>query len=98
MAIAAEVDFHGNGATMERYFEAIELLGAVPEGAHPDPGCLFHWVTEIEGGYRVTDVWKDKDQFEKFITGKVGPVMEQLGIPQPQTKVIDVGNYLTAGS
>jgi hypothetical protein len=98
MAIAVEVTFHGHGVTMDKYFEAIKRLGAVPEGPHPGPSCLFHWVTEVEGGYRVTDVWTEKTAFEKFIQEKVGPVMADLGIPQPETKFIDVANYLTAGS
>jgi len=100
MAIAAEATFHGPGATMANYFVSLEKLGATPEGPHPDPGCLFHWVTELPGnaGLLVTDVWKTKEQFEKFIAEKVGPVAKEVGLPQPQIKFIDVGNYCTAGS
>jgi hypothetical protein len=32
----------------------------VPDGPHPDPSCLIHWVAAEPNGYRVTDVWKDK--------------------------------------
>jgi hypothetical protein len=98
VAIAVEVTFHGPGLSIDSYFEAIERLGAVPEGRHPDPNCLFHWVTETENGYRVTDVWTDKGSFEAFIQQKVGPVMAELGIAEPHTKYVDVANYLTAGS
>ena len=95
MAIAAEVNFEGS--PMEKYFESIKLLDATPEGRHPDPGCLFHWVTETDGGYRVTDVWQTQDQFEKFIEERVRPVTEQLGVSPPQVKIVTVANYLTAG-
>jgi hypothetical protein len=95
MAIAAEITFHGPGLTIDKYFESIKLLGAVPDGPHPDSSCLFHWVEATQNGYRVTDVWTDKPAFEKFIQEKVGPVSEQLGVPQPQVKFIDVANYLT---
>jgi hypothetical protein len=74
-------------------------MGVTPGGPHPDPGCLFHWVAEIPGGYRVTDVWKTKEQFDKFAAETVGPVSEQLGMPmpEPQVKFMDVHNFLTAG-
>jgi hypothetical protein len=97
MAVAVEVTFVGEGATLESYYEAIKALGASPEGKHPDPGCLFHWVTTIEGGYRVTDVWREKSAFETFISERVGPAMQQLGAPQPQVRFIDVENFLTTG-
>jgi hypothetical protein len=97
MAIAAEITFHGPGLKIDKYFESLPLLGAVPEGPHPDPSCLFHWIEATPNGYRITDVWKDEPAFQKFIQEKVGPVSAQLGIPQPQVKFIDVANYLTAG-
>jgi hypothetical protein len=97
MAIAVEVAFHGQGATIENYFKSIEIMGATPEGRHPDPGCLFHWVTEIGGGFQVTDVWQTREQFEQFVRDQVGPVGEQVGMPQPQIKFVDVANFQTAG-
>jgi hypothetical protein len=97
MAIAVESSFHGHGATLDNYLEALKLMGTTPEGPHPDPNCLFHWVTEEAGGLRVTDVWKTKEAFEKFAAEKVAPIGEQVGFPQPQIKFIEVANYCTAG-
>jgi hypothetical protein len=97
MAIAVEAAFHGQGATIENYLKAIEIMGATPEGRHPDPGCLFHWVTEVGGGFQVTDVWQTRDQFDQFARDQIGPVGEQVGMPQPQIKFVDVANFLTAG-
>ncbi len=97
MAIAVEATFSGPNATMANYFEAIKRLGTGPEGKHPDPGCLSHSVTEIGGGYRVVDVWKDQGQFDRFIQDKVAPVMDDMGIAQPEIKYTDLANYLTAG-
>src|SRR3954454_19740259 len=97
MAIAVEVSFQGSDATLQKYLRQIELMGATPEGSHPDPGCLFHWITEVDGGLKVTDVWNAKDEFERFAQEKIGPVSAEVGMPQPQVKFIDVANYLTAG-
>ena len=97
MAIAVELAFHGQDATLEKYFKGVEVIGGASEGRHPDPGCLFHWVTETGGGLQVTDVWQTKEQFEQFVRDKIGPANEQVGLPQPQIKFFDVANFLTAG-
>jgi ketosteroid isomerase-like protein len=98
MAIAVEVSFHGADATMDKYFESIKLMGTGPEGVHPGPGCLFHWITSDAGGPRVTDVWRTREEFDKFAQEQIGPKSEQAGMPKPQTKFIEVDNFLTAGS
>ena len=97
MAVAVEVTFNGKGATLENYFKSLAILGATPEGPHPDPGCLFHWMTETGGGFRVIDVWQTKGQWEAFVP-KVAAAADQLGMPKPQHKYIDVASYMTSGS
>jgi hypothetical protein len=97
MAIAVEVSFHGQGATLENYFETIKAMGTGPEGVHPDPGCLFHWARGDSSGVHVTDVWTTREAFEKFAAEQIGPKGEEVGMPKPQTKFIEVDNFLTAG-
>jgi hypothetical protein len=99
MAIAVELSIRGKGATIENYFKVIQLMGAVPEGAHPDPGCLFHWVRSDPSGVFVTDVWKTREEFDKFAQEQIGPKSEQVGLPKPQhPNTFEVANFLTAGS
>jgi hypothetical protein len=98
MAVAVELMYRGSGATLDNYRAVLERLGVSPEGPHPDPACLFHWAADIPGGFRVTDVWRSQAQFEQFAQNKIGPIAQQLGIPQPQTKFIELANHLTAGS
>ena len=95
MAIAVELSFRGQGATIENYFKAIEIMGAAPEGPHPDPACLFHWVTEVGGGFDVTDVFQTREAFDQFAQNTIGPISAQVGIPNPHTKFIEVANFLT---
>ena len=94
-AIAAEITFHGPGLTIQKYFDSLPLLNAVPEGPHPDPSCLFHWARAEANGYVVTDVWKNRAAFDTFVHDKIGPVTAQLNIPAPHIKFIEVANYLT---
>lgn len=98
MAIAVELSFYGPSATRRNYNKSIAIMGATPGGPHPDPGCRFHWMTETDLGFRVTDVWKTKAKFEKFAAEKLGPVSTQVGLPQPEVKFVKVANFLIAGS
>jgi hypothetical protein len=98
MAVAMEVTFRGDGATLDNYFKSLTTLGTGPDGKHPDAACLFHRITDTDDGLRVTDVWKTKHDAEKFIADRVGPASHDAGLPTPDVKYVDVDNYLTAGS
>ena len=95
MAIAVEVT---TDSPLDDYYEGVKKLGGSPGGPHPDPACLFHWVTELDGGgWRVTDVWETKEQALEFIQGRVAPIMEEIGGSEPQVRFIEVASILTAG-
>jgi hypothetical protein len=96
MAIAVELSIRGAAATPAKYDEAIRRMDATPGGRHPGEGCLFHWVRVAPDGLHVTDVWDTREHFDRFAAEKIGPISEQVGLPQPQTKFFDVHNFLTA--
>ena len=101
MAVAVEMSFTGPKSTLAVYDESIERMGAVPQGAHPDPDCLFHWAADTPQGYRVTDVWTSQAKFEAFAESTLGPLAQELDVPLPapgQIKFIELHNYLTASS
>ena len=93
MAVAVQLDFPG--ATVEQYDQLINKMGFRPEGTS-EPGCLFHWVTKTDGGIRVVDVWRRREQFEKFAEQKIGPFSQEVGIPGPPAiAFFEVHNYFT---
>ncbi|HZU74187.1 MAG TPA: hypothetical protein VE990_15600 [Acidimicrobiales bacterium] len=95
MAIAVQLDFAG--ATLQQYDEIIAKMG-FRKGGPGGPGGIFHWVTATDGGLRVTDVWETKEDFEKFAAEKIGPISQDVGLPNPpQVEFFEVHNYLTAG-
>jgi hypothetical protein len=83
MTVAVIQDFEG--ATLQQYDQIIEKMGITPGGKHSDPGCLFHWVTKTNDGLRVVDVWKTREQFDKFIAEQVVPQSLEAGFPKPPT-------------
>jgi hypothetical protein len=94
MAVAIDIEF--KGATIEQYDQSVERMGFTPGGKHR-PGCLFHWVTKTDDGFRVVDVWEAREQFDRFVDEEVAPAGEALGMGQPEMKFSEVHNYLTAG-
>jgi len=95
MAVGVVLEFQD--ATLDQYDQVIEKMGFRP-GGPSTPGGMFHWVTKTDGGFRVTDVWTDRETFEKFAQEQIGPYSQEAGITSPpQITFYDVHNYLTAG-
>ena len=95
MAVAVILEF--DGGTLDQYDQIVEKMGFSPGGAGA-PGGLFHWATATDGGIRVTDVWTDRETFERFAQEQIAPLTAEVGITSPpQISYFDVHNYLTAG-
>ncbi len=95
MAIGVQLDFKG-GATTDQYDQVIQKMG-FHKGRKGAPGCIFHWVTKTSEGIRVTDVWEDRETFEKFAQEQIGPITQEVGVPgPPEITFFEVHNYLTA--
>ena len=93
MATAVETTFHG--VTLAEYDDLLRRLDFRP-GGPSEPGCLFHFTTPTEDGFRGIDVWESVDAFERFVRGRLGPVLEHLGLAPPDVTVSEVHNYLIA--
>jgi hypothetical protein len=95
MAVAVVQEF--DGGTLEQYDQIVAGLGLTPGGPGA-AGGMFHWVTAVDGGIRVTDVWESAEQFQAFAQEKIGPLAAQAGITSPpRITMYEVHNYLTAG-
>jgi hypothetical protein len=93
MAVGVQLDFPGS--TLEQYDQVLEWLGLLP-GGPAARGQLFHWVTAIDGGVRVIDVWESREAFDSFMETKVRPVLPEIGVADPSDEdihVFEVHNY-----
>jgi hypothetical protein len=91
VAVGVVLDFRGG--TLGQYDQVIGLMGLAAGRPLPDGG-IFHWVTETDGGVRVTDVWESREQFEAFAQAQIGPYSAQVGMPEPQITFYDVHNHM----
>jgi hypothetical protein len=91
MAVAVILEF--DGGTLDQYEQVIEKMGFEHEGTG-GPGGLFHWVTKTDNGFRVTDVWESREQFDKFAEEQIGPYSQEVGLSEPETSFYEVHNHL----
>ena len=91
MTIGVQLDFPG--ATLEQYDQALEWLGLLP-GEPAARGQLFHWVTAVDSGIRLFDVWESREAFDAFLETRVLPVLPEVGVTTPpELRFFDVHNY-----
>jgi hypothetical protein len=93
MAVGVVLNFAGG--TLDQYDQVVQKMGFTPGGAGA-PGGMFHWVTKTDDGFRVTDVWQSREQFERFAEEQIGPHTQDVGLAPPQPTFYEVHNYLTA--
>lgn len=92
--IAVIVDF--DGATLDQYDAAIDSVG-LSSGGSAAPGCLFHWTSATDGGFRAIDVWSDRATFEAYAQSHIMPAAASAGLTTaPRIEFLPVHNYFTS--
>jgi hypothetical protein len=91
MAVAVLMNFQGG--SKDAYDRVLEKMG-LTEGRTPE-GAIFHVAGEIDGGFRVVDVWDSAEQFQRFAEEQIAPLTREEGFPQPEVSMWEVHNTLT---
>jgi hypothetical protein len=66
---------------------------ANPQSARCSTGALFHWVTQTDNGFRVTDVWESQEAFQAFAEEHIGPKSAEAGLSEPNPTFYEVHNH-----
>ncbi|MFL5823235.1 MAG: hypothetical protein ACJ764_07315 [Solirubrobacteraceae bacterium] len=77
------------GVTQEQ-FEAMDRA----VGSDAPDGLIFHASGPVEGGWGILDFWESREQFDRFISEQVAPVMAEAGASPPDIKEFPVHEYL----
>ena len=57
------------------------------------PGGIFHAASfDDQGGIHVADVWESGDALNQFVTSRLMPAMQKLGISPPAVQVYPLHN------
>ena len=80
-----------NPAITKGHYEA--LRKEVGWEAKPAPGGIFHAASfDDKGGIHVADVWESPEALNQFVSSRLTPAMQKLGIPAPAVEVYPVHN------
>jgi hypothetical protein len=88
MAVCLVIDVPG--ATAEHYDAVMEQLRE--SGGELGEGQTFHTAGPTDGGWMVVDVWNSRDDFDRFMQGRLGEAIQAAGVPEPQIREIPVHN------
>jgi hypothetical protein len=95
MAVATELTYNGPGATLAKYNQLLQQWEC-PGGTSPGSGLSLPLDRRNPSALRVADVWTSRPQFDEFVEHTIGPIAQQLGIPDPsRVNETQVANFLT---
>jgi len=88
MAVCLVIDVVGG--SVEQYDAVKQKLEE--SGGMLGEGQTFHAAGPTDDGFAVIDVWNSRDDFDRFMQGRLGEAIQAAGVPQPQIREIPVHN------
>jgi hypothetical protein len=80
MAIGLRIKFEGG--TKDQYDAVNAQMGV--EG-NPPEGLIFHAAGPVDNGsWGALDFWESREHFDRFLEGRLGPAIQELGDRAPQ--------------
>jgi quinol monooxygenase YgiN len=79
------------GQTQEQYdavMEQLNLEEGLPEG------WIFHAAGPTEDGWRVVEVWESQEAADAFFQGRLGQVVQDVGVSPGQPDTFTVHNVI----
>jgi hypothetical protein len=67
---------------------------------NPPEGLLFHWAGDVDGKWTITDVWENRDAYDRFQEERLFPAIQKVaGMdpangPQPTITEFAVHNFV----
>jgi hypothetical protein len=83
------------GCTAAQYEGVVRQVGLAQPDARRPPGMLIHVAGPSADGWRVFDVWSDRESYERFARERIAPALAAWNVPPFTPQVIDVENLVT---
>jgi hypothetical protein len=74
------LDVHG--LTPHEYRAVMDELGVE---TRPEPGIYLHLTTPTDFGFRVVEIWDEKEGFDRFVEQRLAPAGEAVGLQREMT-------------
>ena len=92
MAVCLVIDIPGG--QLEQYNAVMRKLEE--SGGPLGEGQPFHCAGATQDGFTVIDVWNSREDFDRFMQGRLGQALQEVGPPQPQVREIPLHNEIRA--
>ena len=63
--------------TASEYRAVMDQLGVEQR---PEGGIYLHLTTPTDFGYRIVEIWDEKENFDRFVEGRLVPANEAIGL------------------
>ena len=80
MTVVSTLDVHG--LTPHEYRTVMDELGVE---ARPEGGIYLHLTTPTDFGFRVVEIWDEKEGFDRFVEQRLAPAGEAVGLKREMT-------------
>jgi hypothetical protein len=75
MTVVSTLDV--NGLTASEYRAVMDELGVEQR---PEGGIYLHLTAPTDFGYRIVEIWDEKDNFDRFLERRLAPANEAIGL------------------
>ena len=69
-----------SGLTPEEYRAVLDEMGVE---RNPAPGLYLHMTAPIDDGFRITEIWDSKEEFEELLVNRLVPANDALNLDRP---------------
>ena len=80
MTVVSTLDVHG--LTAQEYRAVMDELGVE---TRPEGGIYLHLTTPTDFGFRVVEIWDEKEGFDRFVEQRLAPASEAVGLDREMT-------------
>jgi hypothetical protein len=70
------------GLTASEYRAVMDELGVEQR---PEGGIYLHLTAPTDFGYRIVEIWDEKDNFDRFLEHRLAPANEAIGLERATT-------------
>ena len=75
MTVVSSLDVQG--LTAPEYRAVMDELGVE---RRPEDGIYLHLTTPTDFGYRIVEIWDQKENFDRFVERRLAPANEAIGL------------------
>jgi hypothetical protein len=93
MTVVSTLDV--TGLTAPEYRAVMDELGVEQR---PEGGIYLHLTTPTDSGYRIVEIWDEKENFDRFVERRLAPANEAIGVDRATAITVTPLRPATSGA